>query len=115
MNAVLELIGAVNSLVWGPPMLVLLLGVGLWITIGTRLVQIRHFRYAWSLVLRGAFRNGASSREAGDITPFQALMTALSATVGNGNIAGVATAIAVGGPGAPVWMWMTGLVGMATK
>ena len=53
--------------------------------------------------------------DVGDITPFQALMTAMSATVGNGNIAGVATAIALGGPGAPVWMWLTGLVGMATK
>ena len=96
-------------------MMVLLIGTGIWLTLGTRFVQVRQFGHAWSLTLRGAFRKSDTDREEGDITPFQALMTAISATIGNGNIAGVATAIALGGPGAPVWMWLTGLVGMATK
>ena len=110
-----DLIGLVNSIVWGPPMMILLIGTGIWLTLGTRFVQVRQFGHGWRLVLKGAFRKKPSETETGDITPFQALMTALSATVGNGNIAGVATAIALGGPGAPVWMWLTGLVGMATK
>lgn len=114
MNWVFDLIGTINSFVWGPPMMILLIGTGIWLTLGTRLVQVRQFGHAWRLTLRGAFRH-EKGKEEGDITPFQALMTAISATVGNGNIAGVATAIALGGPGAPVWMWLTGVVGMATK
>ncbi len=96
-------------------MMVLLIGTGIWLTIGTRFIQVRRFVEAFRLVFSGAFRKKETEKETGDITPFQALMTALSATVGNGNIAGVATAIALGGPGAPVWMWLTGLFGMATK
>jgi alanine or glycine:cation symporter, AGCS family len=115
MEAMFDLIGLVNSIIWGPPMMVLLIGTGIWLTLGTRFIQIQQFIPAWRLTLRGAFRHRPSEEEKGDITPFQALMTALSATIGNGNIAGVATAIALGGPGAPVWMWLTGLVGMATK
>ncbi|MFQ6027280.1 MAG: alanine/glycine:cation symporter family protein [Dehalococcoidia bacterium] len=115
METIFHFIGVVNSFVWGPPMMILLIGTGIWLTLGTRFIQVRQFGHAWRLVLRGAFRRTAPDAESGDITPFQALMTALSATVGNGNIAGVATAIALGGPGAPVWMWLTGLVGMATK
>ena len=115
MKAIFDLIGVVNSFVWGPPMMVFLIGTGIWLTLGTHFVQVRQFCHAWRLTLRGAFRKGGAEREEGDITPFQALMTAISATIGNGNIAGVATAIALGGPGAPVWMWLTGLVGMATK
>ena len=115
MDMFSNLIHAVNAFIWGPPMMVLLIGTGLWLTLGTRCIQVLQFRPAWRRVLRGAFRKEADEPGTGDITPFQALMTALSATVGNGNIAGVATAIALGGPGAPVWMWLTGLVGMATK
>lgn len=116
METIFTLIGVVNSFVWGYPMMTLLIGTGIWLTFGTRVVQIRQFVHACRLTLRGAFRKGEpSDKVSGDITPFQALMTAISATVGNGNIAGVATAIALGGPGAPVWMWLTGLVGMATK
>jgi AGCS family alanine or glycine:cation symporter len=115
MQAIFNLIGTINSFVWGPPMMVFLIGTGIWLTLGTRFVQVRQFGHAWRLTLRGAFRKSGTEREEGDITPFQALMTAISATIGNGNIAGVATAIALGGPGAPVWMWLTGLVGMATK
>ena len=115
MDKVFDLIGAVNSFIWGPPMMILLIGTGIWLTLGTRFVQVRLFLSAWRITLRGGFRRGPADTGSGDITPFQALMTAISATVGNGNIAGVATAIALGGPGAPVWMWLTGLVGMATK
>ncbi|MFQ5847357.1 MAG: alanine/glycine:cation symporter family protein [Candidatus Methylomirabilales bacterium] len=115
MQAIFDLIGVINAFVWGPPMMILLIGTGIWLTIGTRVVQARRFGHAWRLTMRGAFRKDKAELGAGDITPFQALMTAISATVGNGNIAGVATAIALGGPGAAVWMWLTGLVGMATK
>lgn len=91
-------------------MLVLLLGVGLYLTLGLRLLPWRRIPTAFALLWAG--RRGTGD---GDITPFQALMTALSATIGTGNIAGVATAIALGGPGAVFWMWITALVGMATK
>lgn len=97
------------GLMWGPWLLVLLLGTGCWLTVRLRGIQFRSLAYA----LRLAF---ASEREGeGDISHFGALMTALAATVGMGNIAGVATAVALGGPGAIFWMWLTGLVGMATK
>ncbi len=105
-----ELISTLNGIVWGPPMLVLLLGTGLYLTLGLRLMPVRKIPLALGLLWRG--RKG---RGDGDISPFAALMTSLSATIGTGNIAGVATAIALGGPGALFWMWMTALVGMATK
>lgn len=97
------------SLMWGPWLLILLLGVGFWLTIRLRGIQFRNLFYA----LRLAFSKERSGT--GDISHFGALMTALAATVGMGNIAGVSTAVALGGPGAIFWMWMTGLVGMATK
>ncbi|MFQ5864816.1 MAG: alanine/glycine:cation symporter family protein [bacterium] len=107
---------------WGPEflggvplMVILLLGTGIVLTLVTGFIQLRRFREASSLVLRGAFKKDETEKVEGDITPFQALMTALSATVGNGNIAGVATAIALGGPGAAFWMWVTAVFGMATK
>ncbi len=115
METIFHWINVVNAFIWGPPMMILLIGTGLWLTLGTRFVQVRQFVHAWRLTLKSAFHKGPAESQEGDITPFQALMTAISATVGNGNIAGVATAIALGGPGAPVWMWLTGLVGMATK
>ncbi len=105
-----ELITEINRYAWGPVMLVLLLGTGLYLSAGLRLMTVRRIPAAFRLLLRGR-----SSAERGDITPFSALMTSLSATIGTGNIAGVATAIALGGPGALFWMWMTALVGMATK
>ncbi|RMI14266.1 MAG: sodium:alanine symporter family protein, partial [Calditrichaeota bacterium] len=101
---------------WGIPlMVILLLGTGVVLTLVTGFIQIRRFRQASRLVLAGAFKSDQTTEEEGDITPFQALMTALSATVGNGNIAGVASAIALGGPGAAFWMWITAVFGMATK
>jgi AGCS family alanine or glycine:cation symporter len=105
-----ELITTVNAWAWGPPMLALLLGTGIYLTLGLRLLTIRRIPRAFGLLLRGRAGEGG-----GDISPFSALMTSLSATIGTGNIAGVATALALGGSGALFWMWLTALFGMATK
>ena len=101
----------VQSFVWGPPLIILLVGTGLYLTVLLRGIQFRQLKHSLWLALIKRREEGAE----GDISHFQALMTALAATVGTGNIVGVATAIAAGGPGALFWMWMTGLVGMATK
>lgn len=101
-----------DNFMWGPAMIALLLGTGIFLTIATRGLQITHFWQSLKLVFS---KESRSSEGKGDISPFAALMTALAATVGNGNIAGVATAIAIGGPGAPVYMWIAGIFGMATK
>lgn len=110
MEALSNFITMINGWVWGPPMLVLILGVGLFLSLGLKLMPVLKlgagFRLMWQ---------GRHSTDEGEIPPFQALMTALSATVGTGNIAGVATAVFLGGPGALFWMWLTALVGMATK
>ena len=105
-----EIITSINSLAWGPIMLLLLLGTGIYLSIGLRFMTVRKIPMALRLLLQGRDAKGK-----GDISPFSALMTSLSATIGTGNIAGVATAIALGGPGALFWMWITALVGMATK
>jgi AGCS family alanine or glycine:cation symporter len=101
-----------NGLVWGPPMLVLLMGTGILLTIVTGAVQFRHLGTALVEVL-GKLRQPAQGD--GSVTPFQAVATALASTVGVGNIAGVATAIMLGGPGALFWLWVSGLLGMGTK
>ncbi|MCP4114345.1 MAG: sodium:alanine symporter family protein [Desulfobacteraceae bacterium] len=106
------MIGKVGAFAWGPPMLVLLVGTGFWLSFALRGIQ---FTQLWHSLYLALVKRKEDTDEPGDITHFQALMTALSATVGTGNIAGVATAIAAGGPGALFWMWLTGLVGMATK
>ncbi len=105
-----ELITVVNGFAWGPVMLVLLLGTGIYLTLGLGFLTLRKLPAAIGMLLRGRTGHGA-----GDISPFSALMTSLSATIGTGNIAGVATAITLGGPGALFWMWITALFGMATK
>jgi len=110
METIKALVGDLNGIVWGVPMLVLILGTGLFLTLGLRAMPLRRIGYGFRMLWRGRHAAGE-----GDITPFNALMTSLSATVGTGNIAGVATAIALGGPGAVFWMWCTALVGMATK
>jgi AGCS family alanine or glycine:cation symporter len=110
MEMIRSLVGDLNGIVWGVPMLVLILGTGLFLMLGLRFMPLRHIGYGFRMLWRGRH-----STDEGDITPFNALMTSLSATVGTGNIAGVATAIALGGPGAVFWMWCTALVGMATK
>ncbi len=108
----LALLNRIDGVLWGPPMLVLLLGTGVYLTVRLRGLQFRSLFHALYLAL---IKRKETGTEEGDISHFQALMTALSATVGTGNIAGVATALAAGGPGALFWMWVTGLVGMATK
>jgi len=102
----------INGVVWGPVMLVLILGVGIYLQLGLRLLPLRNLAAGFRLMWQG---RAAGTRQDGEIPPYQALMTALSATVGTGNIAGVATAVFLGGPGALFWMWCTALVGMATK
>lgn len=104
-------ISATNGIVWGPYMLALILGTGFYLMLGLYLFPLRHIGQAFRLLFAG--RHVESTH--GQITPFNALMTSLSATIGTGNIAGVATAISIGGPGALFWMWCTALVGMATK
>jgi AGCS family alanine or glycine:cation symporter len=103
---------ALNGLVWGPPMLILLVGTGILLTVLTGLVQFRHLGTALGEVLGKLRRKSTGS---GSVTPFQAVATALASTVGVGNIAGVATAIFIGGPGALFWLWVSGILGMATK
>jgi len=110
LDAITDLIKALNGMVWGPPMLVLILGTGFFLMVGLRAMPLVRLGYGFRTLWAGRSQQGE-----GDITPFNALMTALSATVGTGNIAGVATAIVLGGPGALFWMWCTALVGMATK
>ena len=101
-----------NSLVWGPPMMVLLMGAGVVFTIVTGGIQFRKLAFSFALVF-GRLKSGAKAE--GTVTPFQALSTALASTVGVGNIAGVATAISTGGPGALFWLLVSGVLGMATK
>jgi AGCS family alanine or glycine:cation symporter len=112
MNIIEEWLSQASGLIWGPAMLALLLGVGVYLTIGLKALPWRKTPHAFVLLWRG---RKSGPEEEGDITAFEALMTALSATIGTGNIAGVATAIFLGGPGAVFWMWMTALFGMATK
>ncbi|HHJ51677.1 MAG TPA: sodium:alanine symporter family protein, partial [Caldithrix abyssi] len=110
--SLLQFFKQASNLVWGAPLLILLVGTGIYLTIRLRGIQITKLGHALYL---GLIKRKEEGDEPGDISHFQALMTALSATVGTGNIAGVATAIAAGGPGALFWMWVTGLFGMATK
>ncbi|MGH1460940.1 MAG: alanine/glycine:cation symporter family protein [Neptuniibacter sp.] len=114
MEALTSLISQINGVVWGPMMLVLILGVGLFLQLGLKLMPILKLGTGFKLMWSGRRTSDAEKSE-GEISPFQALMTAMSATVGTGNIAGVATAVFLGGPGALFWMWCTALVGMATK
>lgn len=105
--------GVVNNFIWGVPAMICIVGVGLFLSFRTKFIQIRKFPYAMKVTFGRMFKK----REASDgaLTPFQAVCTALAATVGTGNVAGVAGAIAIGGPGAVFWMWMSALLGMCTK
>ncbi len=114
MLAMIESINsAVNNFIWGVPAIICIIGVGLYLSIRTNFLQIRKFPYAMKITLGRMLKK----REASDgaLTPFQAVCTALAATVGTGNVAGVAGAIAIGGPGAVFWMWISALLGMCTK
>lgn len=112
LDAVLLHITNIRHFLWGAPLVVLLFATGIILTFATRGIQVTKLIRSIKLVF---VRESRSQEGEGDISPFAALMTALAATVGNGNIAGVAFAIAVGGPGAPFWMWLSGFFGMATK
>jgi len=106
-----DFLGMISGFVWGPVTIVLLVGTGILLTIVVPLIQLRKFGYAWKLI-SGKYDD---PKDKGEISHFQALTAALSATIGTGNIAGVGTAIAIGGPGAMFWMWVTAVFGMALK
>ena len=104
----LELLKSIDAFAWGPPLLILLVGTGIYLTIRLGLLQVLRLSKAFQLIF-------IKDKGHGDVSSFAALCTALAATVGTGNIIGVATAIKVGGPGALFWMWMAAFFGMATK
>ena len=106
-----QMLDTISGLVWGPVTICMLVGTGILITVLVRVVQLRWFVYAWGLI-SGRYDN---PDDEGEVTHFQALSAALSATIGTGNIAGVGTAIALGGPGAVFWMWVTAFFGMGLK
>lgn len=109
MELIAQINGAVNGFVWGAPMLVLLIGVGILMTVRNRGLQFRKFGYAMKNTIGKTFKKGEAKE--GEITPFQAMSTALAGTVGTGNIAGITTAVTLGGPGTIFWLWITALIG----
>lgn len=111
MDGIQAFLEKASDLVWGTPLLVLLVGTGIYLTIRLGIIQLRSLPYALKL----SFSRNQDKKSEGDISHFQALMTAMAATVGTGNIVGVATAVVLGGPGAVFWMWLAGFFGMATK
>ena len=114
MLSVIESVNAaINNFIWGVPAMICIIGVGLYLSIRTNFLQIRKFPYAIRVTIGRMLRKREASD--GSLTPFQAVCTALAATVGTGNIAGVAGAIAIGGPGAVFWMWISAILGMCTK
>ena len=108
-----EIVGFLDGIAWGPWMLILLVGTGIFLSIGVRFIQFRKFGYAMKNTIGKVFHKQTAGE--GEVTPFQAVTTALAATVGTGNIAGVTGAIVAGGPGAVFWMWLSALFGMVTK
>lgn len=115
IDMLLEFNSEVNSLVWGPPMLLALVGIGIYITIRLKFLQFTKFGFTLRETMGKAFKRGKKKEADGDVTPLKAMTVAMGGTVGVGNIAGVATAIAAGGPGAIFWMLVSALFGMATK
>ncbi len=117
LDKITEINGAVNGVVWGIPGLVLLIGTGILMTLVTKVFQISHVGHWWKKTIGSLFKKEviSHSKEKGSISPFQALCTALAATVGTGNIAGVAAAICIGGAGAVFWMWVAAFFGMMTN
>ncbi len=109
MESLLPILNAIDSVMWGPPLITLLVGTGIFLTIRLKLLQVCHLPQALRLIFK------AQNKGEGDVSSFKALCVALAATVGTGNIVGVATAVKVGGPGALFWMWVAAFFGMATK
>lgn len=115
MDFIMAINSKVDSFVWGPPMLILIVGTGMYITFKTKFFTLRKLGYIFGQTMGKVFKKDKNSQGQGEITPFQAVATALAATLGTGNIAGVATAMTIGGPGAIFWMWISAFFGMATK
>jgi len=118
LDLIAKVNSAINGVVWGIPMLVLIIGTGIYLTVRTRFFQITHAGHVSARTIGGVFKKGSGvtiSKEKTSISQFQALCTALAATIGVGNIAGVAAAIAAGGPGAIFWMWLSAFFGMMTN
>lgn len=113
MDIIISINKMVNDFVWGVPAMICIIGVGLYLSIKSGFIQIRKFKYSMKTTIGRMFQKADATD--GAMTPFQAVCTALAATVGTGNIAGVAGAIAVVGPGAVFWMWCSALLGMCTK
>lgn len=113
MNSLTNILGTIDDFVWGPVMLILLVGTGVFLTVRLNFLPWRNLGYALKSVLSKEART--KKRGEGDISPFSALMTALAATIGTGNIVGVATAMVLGGPGALVWMWISACFGLSSK
>ena len=113
METITTVNAAVNNFVWGVPAMICIVGVGLWLSVQTKFIQFRRFGTSMRETFGKMFHRTDATQ--GAVTPFQAVCTALAATVGTGNIAGVAGAIAIGGPGAVFWMWCSALLGMCTK
>ena len=114
MLSTIESINSViNNFIWGLPAMICIIGVGIVLSVRTGFIQIRKFPYAMKITIGRMLKKRNASD--GALTPFQAVCTALAATVGTGNIAGVAGAIAIGGPGAVFWMWISAILGMCTK
>ena len=113
MEFIANINSAINSVVWGPPMLILLVGAGILLTCRTKGVQFRKLGYALKNTVGKVFKKSEAGE--GEITPFQAMSTALAGTVGTGNIAGITAAVTLGGPGSIFWLWITALIGMCTK
>ena len=107
--------GKINDIVWGPVMLTLLIGVGLFLSVKTGFIQFRRFGYMLKNTILGLFSKHHHENDESGVTPFQAVATAMAGTIGTGSIAGLATAIVSGGPGAVFWMWVSALLGMVTK
>ena len=112
-ETIVNINSALNGFIWGVPAMVCIIGVGIWLSVRTNFIQIREFAHAIKVTIGRMFHKGEA--EEGSVTPFQAVCTALAGTIGTGNIAGVAGAIAIGGPGAVFWMWCSALLGMCTK
>lgn len=110
-----QFINSLNNFIWGPPLIILMLGTGLYFTIGSKFFQIRYFNYIMKQTLGKIFKKQEENSCEGVLNPLEAVSTAIGSSVGFGNIAGVATAIAMGGPGATLWMWITAFLGMILK
>lgn len=113
VNVISNVNSAINGFVWGIPMMVLILGVGVYLSVRCGFPQFRHFAHIMKNTLGKAFEK--TEKKEGSVSPFKAMCTALAASIGTGNIAGVSGAIAIGGPGAIFWMWISALLGMCTK